>query len=80
MVSFSLSIAAHRKWKFLPDDRAARGYAKRLGVEVGGTLGVLVLLVKHDILSLREANDLLSQMETLARYHSPVKNIDSLLD
>ncbi len=43
-------------------------------------LSLLHALYGHDLLALSEANQLLSQMETLARYHSPVKKIDSLLN
>ena len=63
----SLAIAAHRKWKFLTDDRGARRYARKLGVEIGGTLGTLVLLIKHDILSLAEA----SEQRPVHCFHKP---------
>lgn len=76
----SLAIAAHRHWRFLTDDLAARYYAKTLGVDVGGTLGVLAQLVKRNKLSLKEANSLLRQMVIQARYHTPIIDIGSLLD
>jgi predicted nucleic acid-binding protein len=76
----SLAIAAYRHWGFLTDDRAARNYAKNLGVEIGGTLGILVQLMKRNHLSIAEANFQLDQMVSKAKYHSPVTNIAVLLD
>ena len=75
----SIVIAVHRGWRFLTDDQAARRYAKTLGVDVSGTLGILVQLVKRNIVPLTEANSLLRQMKHLARYHRPINDIGSLL-
>lgn len=76
----TLAIAAYRQWGFLTDDRAARSYAKTLGVEVSGTLGVLAQLVKRNHLSIAEANFQLGQMASRARYRSPITDIALLLD
>ena len=75
----SLAIATHRHWGFLTDDRAARRYANTLGVEISGTLGVLVHAVKRNSVTLSEANELLAQMIRRARYHAPISDISALL-
>ena len=75
----SLAIAAHRGWQFLTDDRAARFYAVQMGVSIGGTLGVLVRLVKQGLLALTEANDILEQMTVRANYRSPVSDLSVLV-
>jgi len=75
----SLAIAAHRGWRFLTDDRAARRHAERMGVSVAGTLGVLARLVRQGTLTLVEANDLLGQMIVQAEYRSPTTDLRSLV-
>jgi predicted nucleic acid-binding protein len=73
--AMSLAIAAHRGWQFLTDDRAARLHAIQMGVSIGGTLGILVRLVKQGLLALTEANDILEQMTVRANYRSPVSDL-----
>ena len=76
----SLAIAKHRQWGFLTDDQAARKHGRDMGVEISGTLGVLILSVKRNLISLPQANMLLSKMIVLARYRSPVSDLDGFLD
>ena len=76
----SLAIAQYRGWRFLTDDRAARQYAQQNGIKIGGTLGVLALLVKRQFVTVDEANHLLATMIKLARYRTPYTDIRVLLD
>ena len=73
-----LSIAYHRRWTFLSDDKAARDAADTLKVPVSGTLGVLLALVKRHQLALSEADAALQCMRR-AGYYSPVALLDELL-
>lgn len=72
-----LSVAFHRQWAFLSDDRAARAAANRLKVVVGGTIGVLVMLVRAEHSTMDEANGLLFSMRR-AGYYAPVDALDAL--
>lgn len=76
----SLALAQQRSWTFLTDDKDARRFAARSGVQVMGTLGILLQLIRQGILPLAEANELLEQMRVQARYYTPVKNLDSLIN
>ncbi|MBN1876468.1 MAG: hypothetical protein JXA33_19745 [Anaerolineae bacterium] len=73
-----LSIAHHRHWSFISDDRAARIAATRLQVPVSGTLGVLLALVNTEHLSLAQADALLGQMMR-GGYYSPVASLNEIL-
>ncbi len=77
--AMSLAIAVSRSWRFLTDDRAARRHAAQLGVEVGGTIGALVLLVRRDHLLLSDANTMLAGMKEQARYHTPIEDLSLLV-
>jgi predicted nucleic acid-binding protein len=71
----SLAIALHRGWRFLTDDRAARLYARRLGVSYSGTLGLLRYAVQRGSVTLEEGNALLLTMINCARFRSPVTDL-----
>ena len=73
-----LAIAAHRGWAFLTDDARARKAAQELNVTLSGTLGLLAQAVKTSILSLDEADALLTRM-IQAGYRSPVAGLAELL-
>lgn len=73
-----LSVAFHRQARLLSDDRDARVLAGQMRVPVGGTLGVLVRLVRTQRLSLAEANQMLTQMMHHG-YRSPVDTLDELI-
>ncbi|MEA3397983.1 MAG: hypothetical protein U9R05_11020 [Chloroflexota bacterium] len=73
-----LSIAAHRQWTFLSDDKAARRAGASLNIPVSGTLGVLLALVKHGQLALTEADTMLIRM-IQAGYFSPVFSLREIL-
>lgn len=76
--SACLALAFYREYKLLSDDRDAREYAQRLGVPVSGTLGILLEAVHQGVLSLPEANRLLSLMIEKG-YFSPVGRLDELV-
>lgn len=76
--SSCLSLAANRKMKFLTDDMDARKYAQMIGVPVSGTIGVLLIAVNKEILTLEEGNRLLLEMIEKG-YYSPYRLLDSLL-
>ena len=72
-----LALACRRGFAFLTDDRAARREARRRGVPLSGTLGVLKSLVDEGRVSLEEADKALQQMISLG-YHSPVLLLSEL--
>jgi len=72
-----LALARSRGYAFLTDDRVARREARRLGVPISGTLGVLKSLVDEGYVSLEEANEALEQMIAWG-YHSPVRSLREL--
>ena len=76
--SACLSIAVQRKWIFLSDDHAARQAAAKLQVQVSGTLGVLLSLVKRGLLK-REEGDLALQAMMQKGYYAPVRSLAELL-
>ena len=73
-----LAVALHRRGLLVTDDRPARKIAARLGVRVTGTIGILVLCVVQDLLTLPEANALLQAMITLG-YYSPTTQLEPFL-
>jgi len=75
----SLSIAYHRGWTFLTDDKAARKTGKALGISISGTLGVLLSLVKDNLVSLQTADVALQQMIKTG-YYSPVISLHQIIN
>ena len=74
-----LSIARQRGWGVLTDDRAARRQAYRWRIPLAGTIGILLLAVQDNRLSLDEGNVLLRRMIVQAHYRSPTEDLGSLL-
>jgi len=72
-----LSIAYHRKWLFLSDDKAARQMGQTMDIPISGTLGVLLSLLKQKKLSLIEADNVLQQMVHKG-YYSPVTSLSEI--
>jgi predicted nucleic acid-binding protein len=72
-----LAVAVHRHGLLASDDQDARTVARRYGVPVTGTLGILVLGIRHGHLARDEADALLKEM-IAAGYRSPVTNLDEL--
>jgi predicted nucleic acid-binding protein len=73
-----LAVAHWRGGLFASDDADARAAARRLGVPVTGTLGILALAVRRELLTLAQANALLAEM-TAAGYRSRVERLDELV-
>lgn len=73
-----LALAQHRALCLATDDGDARRYARRVGVAVSGTIGILVGLVRTGSLSLEAANTILAEMLDQG-YRSPLADLSSLL-
>jgi predicted nucleic acid-binding protein len=69
-----LALVRSRGLFLLTDDGNARRVAQSLQGEISGTLGVLAKLVRREILSLDQADDLLATMRRRG-YRSPVRSI-----
>ncbi len=72
-----LAVCKSRGFKILTDDLDARKYAQRMGIPVSGTIGVLVSAANKGIISIQEANDVLSEMMDKG-FYSPIKRLDEL--
>jgi len=73
-----IAVAVHRQGLFASDDADARSNAREHEIPVTGTLGILVVNVKHGALTRDKANVALRKM-TEAGYRAPVDRIDPLL-
>lgn len=73
----SITLAYHRGWTFLSDDKAARQAARLLEIPVAGTIGILIALVRRQHLTLEAADGLLTHMRTHG-YFSPVETLRDL--
>jgi len=73
-----LAIAIARESDFLTDDRDARAIARREGVRLSGSIGVLLSLVQSRQIDLKRANHALNDF-ICHGYYSPVKSLDPLL-
>ncbi len=73
-----LAVAHLRGGLFASDDADARAAARRLGIRVTGTLGILALTVRRELLTLAQANALLADM-VAAGYRSPMERLDTLV-
>ena len=60
------------------DDADARAAAGRLGLPVTGTLGILALAVRRELLTLAQANAVLADL-VAAGYRSPTERLDELV-
>ena len=74
-----LAVARERNGTLITDDRDARRYARRLGVAISGTLGVLALSVRRRILTLPEADSVLQAMIKQG-YYSPANSLTDIFD
>jgi len=72
-----LALARNRSYAFLIDDRVARREARRLGIPLSGTIGVLKTLVDERHISLEEADKTLQQMIVLG-YRSPFESLGEM--
>jgi predicted nucleic acid-binding protein len=69
-----IAMAASRGGLMLSDDWKARAFGRSLGLEVSGSLGVLNNLVSKRILSLDEADALLTEMVRCG-FRSPYRSL-----
>lgn len=76
--SSCIAIAKSRKMIFLSDDRTARRIAKKNGVLISGTIGILMRCVDKNIISFSEGNVILAEMIRKG-YMSPVNNLEEIL-
>lgn len=72
-----LAVAESRGGLVLTDDSSARRIAVELRLEVSGTLGALVKLVRREILTLELGDRLLAEMITRG-YRSPLRSLREL--
>lgn len=72
-----LTLAQSRGYGFLTDDRVARREARRLGVPLSGTMGVLKSLVHEGHVSLDEADMALQQMIAVG-YRAPLQSLNGI--
>lgn len=73
-----LAIAKSRNYRVITDDRKARSLGSQMNLSITGTVGVLILLVRDEHLTLTQANELLSQM-IVKGYRSPIETLDMFL-
>ena len=73
-----LVVAEKRGLILATDDLAARRAAELVKVELTGTLGILIRLVREETVGLNEANQILAQMVNL-KYRSPIDRLDDLI-
>jgi predicted nucleic acid-binding protein len=73
-----LALALSRGLILATDDLAARRLAREKRVRLTGTLGILIALVRNEMLALTEANALLETMID-KHYRSPVDDLDDLI-
>ncbi len=74
-----LAVASASGGIAVTDDRDARKVAHALGLEIAGTLGALISLVRREHLNLEAADGLLARMIS-AGYRSPTSSIESFLE
>jgi len=70
-----LALAISREMTLVTDDLAARRQAEKNSVPLSGTLGILIALVRHNALSLKRANALLTTM-IMRNYRSPLDRLE----
>jgi predicted nucleic acid-binding protein len=73
-----IAVAYHRQGLFVSDDADARRQARDCQVPVTGTLGILLLHVQRDGLTLAAADELLAELIRLG-FRSPVQTLTAVL-
>ena len=71
-------VAHAREGLLVSDDADTRNTTRRLGIPISGTLGILALAVRRQLLTLNQANALLADM-IAAGYRSPLEKLDTLV-
>lgn len=72
-----IAIAYLRHGLFASDDLEARRMAQRYGINITGTIGILLLNIRQGLLTTEVGNELLKQLIKLG-YHPPVTTLDGL--
>jgi predicted nucleic acid-binding protein len=78
--SYALHAAQKRAGTLATDDLPARELAADRGIELTGSIGILVQLVLHGELSIEGADAILEQWIADARYRSPVESVTEVLE
>jgi predicted nucleic acid-binding protein len=78
--SYALCAAQERAGTLATDDLPARELAADRGIELTGSVGILVRLVRRDELSAGEADAILERWIADARYRSPVESVSEILE
>jgi predicted nucleic acid-binding protein len=73
-----IAVAVQRQTILATDDADARRKAKRHGVHLTGTLGLLALCIRQNVISLTAGNRLLADMIAQG-YRSPLLCLDDLV-
>lgn len=73
-----IACASTRGGVVVTDDKAARQCAAENGVPVTGTLGILRRLALDDVITVQEADDILSEMIRQG-FYSPLQRISDLV-
>ena len=78
--SYALSAAQERSGTLATDDLPARELAAERGIELTGSVGLLVRLVLRNELSMDEADAVLERWIEDARYRSPIESVHEVLE
>ncbi|MBC8503968.1 MAG: DUF3368 domain-containing protein [Anaerolineales bacterium] len=74
-----LAVSYLRQGLFASDDLRARSMAQNLGVPVVGSVGILILSVRRNMVDQSSAQELLEQM-IASGYHSPVDDLNNFIN
>lgn len=74
----AITLASIHRATVATDDRKARQAAQQLGLQITGSVGILVRLVNQQMMPLAQANTVLQLMRE-AGFFSPIQNIDHLI-
>lgn len=78
--SQALAVAAAADGTLVTDDGDARAIAKRRGVDLAGSIGLLVRFVEDDSISAETADEYLKRWIDEAGFRSPARNFDAFLE
>lgn len=70
-----IAVAYYQKGLFVSDDLDARRHAQALNIPTTGTIGILLLNIQQEQITLTAGNDLLTQLILLG-YRSPVTSLN----
>ena len=78
--SYALYATQEQAGTLATDDLPARELATERGIELTGSVGILVRLVLHDELTVDDADAILERWIEDARYRSPIKSVSEILE